>query len=227
VPDKVEEEDYLILESVGPVRIPRRYLNHDGQIRMGSPYSERDFHGPTELVVIDKEEDTRILVKDGPRWTQVTMAHNPFDVVGWDGFVYPFTFNAADFEPITGAIHQPPPIHQTFEIRGYVVCTFAPRMLDYHSEAVKIPWVHDNVEADEVLFYVRGNFGSRRGIEAGSITLHPRGIPHGPHPGTIMASKDAARTEELAVMFDTEHTLELTEQAVKLDDEQYPKSWLD
>jgi Homogentisate 1,2-dioxygenase len=138
---------------------------------------------------------------------------------GWDGYVYPFTFNAQDFEPITGTVHQPPPIHQTFEIRGYVVCTFAPRLLDTHPEAVRIPWVHDNVEADEVLFYVRGNFGSRRGIEPASITLHPRGIPHGPHPGTIMASKNATRTEELAVMFDTQHTLELTEQAVALDDE--------
>jgi homogentisate 1,2-dioxygenase len=227
VPDNVEEEDYLILESAGPVRIPKRYLNSEGQIRMGSPYSERDFHGPTELNVVDKEEDTEILVKDGPRWTCVTMAHNPFDVVGWDGYVYPFTFNARDFEPITGTVHQPPPIHQTFEIRGYVVCTFAPRMLDYHPEAVKIPWVHDNVEADEVLFYVRGNFGSRKGIEPASITLHPRGIPHGPHPGTIMASKDALRTEELAVMFDTQHTLELTEAAVAMDDEKYPLSWLD
>jgi homogentisate 1,2-dioxygenase len=227
VPDKVEEEDYLILESAGPVRIPQRYLNKEGQIKMGSPYSERDFHGPSELNIIDKEEDTEILVKDGPRWTCVTMAHNPFDVVGWDGYVYPFTFNAQDFEPITGTVHQPPPIHQTFEIRGYVVCTFAPRLLDYHPEAVKIPWVHDNVEADEVLFYVRGNFGSRKGIEPASITLHPRGIPHGPHPGTIMASKGATRTEELAVMFDTQHTLELTEAAVKLDDDKYPLSWLD
>jgi len=227
VPDKVEEEDYLVLESVGPVRIPRRYLNHEGQIRMGSPYSERDFHGPSELITIDSDKDVEILVKDGPRLTKVVNAHHPFDVVGWDGYVYPFTFNAQDFEPITGTVHQPPPIHQTFEIRGYVVCTFAPRVLDTHPEAVKIPWVHDNVEADEVLFYVRGNFGSRRGIEAGSITLHPRGIPHGPHPGTIVASKDALRTEELAVMFDTEHTLELTEQALKLDDEKYPLSWLD
>lgn len=227
VPDDVQEEDYLILESSGPVRIPRRYMNSDGQIRMGSPYSERDFHGPTELITIDREGDVDILVKDGPRLTKVVNAHHPFDVLGWDGYVYPYTFNAADFEPITGTVHQPPPIHQTFEIRGYVVCTFAPRLLDTHPEAVKIPWVHDNVEADEVLFYVRGNFGSRRGIEAGSITLHPRGIPHGPHPGTIMASKDAERTEELAVMFDTQHTLELTEQAVKLDDEKYPLSWLD
>jgi homogentisate 1,2-dioxygenase len=227
VPDDPKQEDYLILESNGPVRIPRRYLNHEGQIKMGSPYSERDFHAPTELITIDSDKDVEILVKDGPRLTKVVNAHHPFDVLGWDGYVYPFTFNAADFEPITGTVHQPPPIHQTFEIRGYVVCTFAPRLLDYHPEAVKIPWVYDNVEADEVLFYVRGNFGSRRGIEAGSITLHPRGIPHGPHPGTIMASKDALRTEELAVMFDTEHTLELTEQAVNLDDENYPLSWLD
>src|SRR5207237_49700 len=159
-----------------PEKANGKYVNKEGQIKMGSPYSERDLHGPTDLNTIDKEGDTEILVKDGPRWTVVTMAHHPFDVVGWDGFVYPFTFNAQDFEPITGTVHQPPPIHQTFEIRGYVVCTFAPRMLDYHPEAVKIPWVHDNVEADEVLFYVRGNFGSRQGIEAGSITLHPRGI---------------------------------------------------
>ncbi|MEO7725269.1 MAG: homogentisate 1,2-dioxygenase [Chthoniobacterales bacterium] len=227
VPDDTKVEDYLILESTGPVRIPKRYLNHEGQIRMGSPYSERDFHGPTELITIDRDEDVEILVKDGPRLTKVVNAHHPFDVLGWDGYLYPYTFNAADFEPITGTVHQPPPVHQTFEIRGYVVCTFAPRLLDTHPEAVKIPWVHDNVEADEVLFYVRGNFGSRRGIEAGSITLHPRGIPHGPHPGTIMASKDALRTEELAVMFDTEHTLELTEQALHLDDEKYPLSWLD
>jgi len=158
---------------------------------MGAPYSERDLHAPTELMTIDKEEDVDVLVKDGPRFTRVTLAHHPFDAVGWDGYLYPFTFNAQDFEPITGTVHQPPPIHQTFEIRGYVVCTFAPRLLDTHPEAVKIPWVHDNVEADEVLFYVRGNFGSRRGIESGSITLHPRGIPHGPHPGTIMASKNA------------------------------------
>ena len=194
---------------------------------MGSPYSERDLHGPAEIIAIDQEEDVDVLVKDGGRFTRVTLAHHPFDAVGWDGYLYPFTFNAQDFEPITGTVHQPPPIHQTFEIRGYVVCTFAPRMLDTHPEAVKIPWVHDNVEADEVLFYVRGNFGSRRGIESGSITLHPRGIPHGPHPGTIMASKNALRTEELAVMFDTQHTLELTEEALRLDDEKYPLSWLD
>src|SRR5204863_109144 len=130
VPDKVEDEDYLILESAGPVRIPQRYLNHEGQIKMGAPYSERDLHAPSELITIDKEEDVDVLVKDGPRFTRVTLAHHPFDAVGWDGYLYPFTFNAQDFEPITGTVHQPPPIHQTFEIRGYVVCTFAPRFLD-------------------------------------------------------------------------------------------------
>ncbi len=227
VPDNIEEEDYLILESKGPVRIPERYVNREGQIRMGAPYSERDFHGPTELITIDRDEDVEVLVKDGSRLTRVVLAHHPFDALGWDGYLYPFTFNAADFEPITGTVHQPPPIHQTFEVRGYVICTFAPRLLDTHPEAVKIPWVHDNVEADEVLFYVRGNFGSRKGIESGSITLHPQGIPHGPHPGTIMASKGAVRTEELAVMFDTAKSLELTEESVALDDPKYPLSWLD
>ena len=148
VPDKIEEEDYLILESVGPVRIPERYLNHEGQIKMGAPYAERDLHGPGEIITIDKEEDVDVLVKDGPRLTRVTLAQHPFDAVGWDGYLYPFTFNAQDFEPITGTVHQPPPIHQTFEIRGYVYGLRA-RMLDTHPEAVKIPWVHDNVEADE------------------------------------------------------------------------------
>ncbi len=192
VPDKVEEEDYLILESVGPVRIPQRYLNHEGQIKMGSPYSERDFHGPTETLTIDKDEDIEILVKDGPRWTRVTMAHHPFDVVGWDGYVYPFTFNAQDFEPITGTVHQPPPIHQTFEIRGYVVCTFAPRMLDTHPEAVKIPWVHDNVEADEVLVLRARKF---RFAPRHRSRLRSRCIRAGFRMGRIRARSWRARTQ--------------------------------
>ena len=134
-------------------------------------------------------------------------------MVGWDGFVYPFTFNADDFEPITGTIHQPPPIHQTFETNGFVVCTFAPRLLDTHPDAIKVPYAHSNVESDEVLYYVRGKFGSRRGVEEGSFTLHPRGIPHGPHPGTIVASREATRTDELAVMVDTFRPLGVTRQA--------------
>ena len=226
VPDEIAQEDYLILESAHPVRIPARYLHPEGQIRMGAPYSERDFHGPTELVPNETEGDWAILLKDRARLTKVVMASHPFDVVGWDGYLYPFTFNANDFEPITGTIHLPPPIHQTFEIRNYVVCTFAPRWLDHHPEAVKVPWAHDNTEADEVLFYVRGQFGSRKGVEPGSFTLHPQGIPHGPHPGTTLKSFEAQRTEELAVMFDTQFPLQLTEEALALDDPNYPLSWL-
>ena len=148
-------------------------------------------------------------------------------MIGWDGLLYPFTFNADDFEPITGTIHQPPPVQQTFEAPGFVVCTFAPRMLDTHPEAIKVPYAHSNVEADEVLYYVRGQFGSRRGVEESSFTLHPRGIPHGPHPGTIVASRSATRTDELAVMVDTFRPLALTRQALELDDPNYPMSWLD
>ena len=141
--------------------------------------------------------------------------------------VYPFTFNAMDFEPLTGTIHLPPPFQQTFECRGFVMCTFAPRFLDHHPEAIKVPYVHSNTEADEVLFYVRGQFGSRRGVSAGSISHHPAGIPHGPHPGTIRASAGATRTEELAVMFDTERPLQITLQAMSIDDPAYPLSWME
>jgi homogentisate 1,2-dioxygenase len=226
VPDDIAKEDYLILESAHPVRLPARYLHPEGQIRMGAPYSERDFHGPTELVPNETEGDFAILLKDRARLTKVVMASHPFDVVGWDGYLYPYTFNANDFEPVTGTVHLPPPVHQTFEIRNYVVCTFAPRWLDHHPEAVKVPWAHDNTEADEVLFYVRGQFGSRKGVEPGSFTLHPQGIPHGPHPGTTLRSFDAQRTEELAVMFDTQYPLQLTGEALALDDPDYPLSWL-
>ncbi len=226
VPDDINAEDYLVLESAHPVRIPARYLNAEGQIRMGAPYSERDFHGPSELKHDEREGEFALLVKDRNRFTRMVLAHHPCDVVGWDGFIYPFTFNANDFEPLTGTVHLPPPVHQTFEIKGYVVCTFAPRWLDRHPEAIKVPWAHDNTEADEVLFYVRGQFGSRKGVEPGSITLHPQGIPHGPHPGTTLASMAAERTEELAVMFDTHLPLELTADALAVDDANYPLSWL-
>ncbi|GAC1299691.1 MAG: homogentisate 1,2-dioxygenase [Isosphaeraceae bacterium] len=219
--------DLLVIESTGTVSVPQRYLNPDGQMRLGAPYCERDLRGPREPLIIDREEDTTVLVKDGARLTRYTLAHHPFDVVGWDGMVYPFAFNADDFEPITGTIHQPPPVHQTFESQGFVLCTFAPRMLDTHPDAIKVPYAHSNVQADEVLYYVRGRFGSRRGVEESSITVHPRGIAHGPHPGTIVASQDAVRTDELAVMLDTERPLHLTKQAMKLDDENYPLSWLD
>jgi homogentisate 1,2-dioxygenase len=219
--------DLLVLESTGNVGIPARYLNPDGQIRLGAPYCERDLHGPGQLATVDREQETTLVVKDGRRLTRYTLASHPFDVVGWDGMVYPFTFNADDFEPITGAVHQPPPVHQTFDAQGFVVCTFAPRMLDTHSEAIKVPYAHSNVQADEVLYYVRGRFGSRRGVEECSFTLHPRGIPHGPHPGTIVASRPMMRTDELAVMVDTVKPLHLTRQAMEYDDGNYPYSWLE
>ena len=225
--DAGEVPDLLVIESTGNVDLPRRYVNPDGQIKLGAPYAERDFHGPSYPLVIDNEADVTVLIKDNNRLTRYTLANHPFDVVGWDGFVYPYTFNADDFEPITGTVHQPPPIHQTFDTSGFVVCTFAPRVLDTHPEAIKVPYAHSNVESDEVLYYVRGKFGSRRGVEESSFTLHPRGIPHGPHPGTIAASRDATRTDELAVMVDTFRPLQLTVQAVEMDDPNYPMSWLE
>jgi homogentisate 1,2-dioxygenase len=221
------QPDLLVIEATDSISIPTKYLNRDGQLRLGAPYYDRDFHGPEKIEAVDREQDTTVLIKDGSRLTRYTTASHPFDVVGWDGMVYPFTFNADDFEPITGTIHQPPPVQLTFETSGFVLCTFAPRMLDTHPEAIKVPYAHSNVQADEVLYYVRGRFGSRRGVEEASITLHPRGIPHGPHPGTIVASDALTRTDELAVMVDAVKPLGLTRQALELDDPQYPYSWLE
>src|SRR5438128_8042934 len=161
------QPDLLVVEASNNIVLPPRYLNPDGQIKMGAPYSERDFHGPNETLVVDREQDTTVLIKDGQRLTRYTLAAHPFDVVGWDGMVYPYTFNADDFEPITGTVHQPPPIHQTFEATGFVLCTFAPRMLDIHREAIKVPYAHSNVQADGVLFCVRCHFGSLRGVVEG------------------------------------------------------------
>lgn len=225
--ESIATADLLVIESRGSLTVPVRYRNGDGQLKLGAPYGERDLHGPRETGVIDLEEETPIVIKDSCRLTRYTMAAHPFDVVGWDGMVYPYTFNADDFEPITGRVHQPPPVQQTFEAPGFVVCTFAPRMLDTDPEAIKVPYAHSNVQADEVLYYVRGRFGSRRGVEEGSFTLHPRGIPHGPHPGTIVASREAKWTDELAVMVDTVRPLRLTRQAMKRDDSSYPLSWMD
>ncbi len=225
-PKQVDAEDYLVLECFSPVRIPARYQNAEGQLMMGAPFYERDFHGPSELSPVDNAVDMTLLTKDGQRLTKMTMPHHPLDVVGWDGWVYPYTFNAWDFEPLTGTVHLPPPYQQTFECRGFVICTFAPRYLDHHPEAIKVPYAHSNIQADEVLFYVDGHFASRKGVEIGSLTLHPGGIPHGPHPGTIMASMEVDRTEEMAVMFDTERPLRVTREALDYDDPNYPFSWL-
>lgn len=226
VSNDISQEDHLVFESFSPIRIPARYTNEDGQILLGAPYYERDFHSPQELVTVDDPNDTSILIKDHSRLSRVIMANHPMDIIGWDGHVYPYTFNAWDFEPLTGTVHLPPPVQQTFECPGYVICTFAPRYLDHHPEAIKVPYAHSNVEADEVLLYVDGQFSSRRGVDVGSMTLHPGGIPHGPHPGTILASENETRTNELAVMFDTMKPLQLTPQAMQLDDPDYPYSWL-
>lgn len=225
--DSIADADMLVIEAIGDVGFPPRYLNPDGQFRLGAPFCERDLHGPSELGTQDLEGEFTVRIKDGEDWTRYTMANHPFDAVGWDGMVYPYTFNADDFEPITGTIHQPPPIHQTFQASGFVICTFAPRLLDTHPQAIKVPYAHSNVESDELLFYVRGQFGSRRGVEIGSMTLHPHGIPHGPHPGTIVASRSVKFTDELAVMVDTFRPLHLAAAAIPLDDPNYPFSWLD
>lgn len=222
----IEQADMLIVESRSTIGFPNRYMNPDGQFRLGAPFCERDIRGPELLEPIDAEGEFVLQLRDADRWSEYTLANHPFDVLGWDGMVYPFAFNALDFEPITGTVHQPPPIHQTFQTDGFVVCTFAPRMLDTHPEAIKVPYAHSNVESDELLYYVAGNFGSRRGIEIDSITLHPHGIPHGPHPGTIAASRTANRTDELAVMIDTFRPLLRTQSSLTLDDPTYPFSWL-
>ncbi|MFQ3586116.1 MAG: homogentisate 1,2-dioxygenase [Fimbriimonadaceae bacterium] len=215
----------IALESHGPIEIPRRYRNDLGQLLEHAPYKERDFRPPSELVTIDRREESHVLIKARGRHTLYTYPYHPLDVVGWDGYVFPYAFSIHDFQPIVGKLHMPPPIHQTFAGQGFVVCSFCPRMLDFHPEAVVVPYNHSNVDSDEVLYYCNDKFGSRKGIEEGSITLHPLGIPHGPQPGAVEASLGATRTEELAVMVDTFRPFQLTEEALKLEDPDYWKSW--
>ncbi len=215
----------LAIESHGPITIPKRYRNEYGQLLEHAPYKERDFRPPTELVTIDERKEHGVLIKARNHYNLYKYPYNPLQVVGWDGYVYPFAFNINDFQPITGKLHMPPPIHQTFDGHNFVVCSFCPRMLDFHPDAVPIPYNHSNVDSDEVLYYCNDKFGSRKGIEEGSITLHPLGIPHGPQPGVVEASLGATRTEELAVMMDTFHPLKLTSDALNLEDPDYWKSW--
>lgn len=220
------ETRMLFLETNSRIEIPRRYRNEYGQLLEHSPYCERDFRVPESLDTIDERGQFEIRVKTGDRLTRIVMEHHPFDVVGWDGFLYPWIFNIRDFEPITGRIHQPPPVHQTFQGEGFVVCSFVPRMFDYHPLAIPVPYNHSNVNSDEVLYYVEGNFMSRKGIAVGSFTHHPCGIPHGPHPGAVEGSLGAKATEELAVMVDTFRPLNLTTAGQKLVDPGYMRSWL-
>ena len=215
----------LCFESHGEVTIPKRYRNDYGQLHEEAPFCERDIRPPSELVTIDERGEYHVVVKARKRYTKYTYSFHPFDLVGWDGYCYPWAFSIHDFCPIVGKVHMPPPIHQTFQGHNFVVCSFCPRVLDFHPEAIVIPYNHSNVDSDEVLYYCNDKFGSRKGIQEGSITMHPLGIPHGPQPGAVEASLGAKRTEELAVMLDTYHPLYFTEAALAIEDGEYWKSW--
>ena len=216
----------LVIEASGHIAPPKRYLSNRGQFLENSPYCERDLRGPDEPLLVE-EEDVDVLVRHRTGLTRFTYAHHPFDVVGWDGHLYPYAFNIADFEPITGRIHQPPPVHQTFEGPNFVVCSFVPRKFDYHPEGIPAPYNHANVDSDEMLFYVGGDFMSRKGagIELGSISLHPSGFTHGPQPGSVEASIGKEATDELAVMVDTFRPLHLGPAALASEDDQYAWTW--
>ena len=216
----------LVVESAGQVRTPKRYRNEHGQLLEGAPYSERDLRRPERLVTRDETGEFRLLVKSDSRLTEVVLAHHPFDLVGWDGFYYPWAFSIHDFEPKVGRVHLPPPVHQTFEGDGFVVCSFCPRPYDFDQEAVPAPYNHANVMSDEVLYYANAEFMSRKGVEYGSITLHPDGLPHGPQPGRTEESIGAKWTNELAVMVDTFHPLRVSRAALALEDPDYQYSWL-
>jgi homogentisate 1,2-dioxygenase len=215
----------LVVESASAIETPRRYRNEYGQLLEHAPYCERDIRTPAELDTRHEAGQYEVRIKARGELTAYTYDFHPLDVVGWDGYVYPWALNIADFEPITGSLHQPPPVHQTFEGHNFVVCSFVPRVLDYHPNAVPVPYNHSNLESDELLYYCNDKFGSRKGIEEGSITLHPSGLPHGPQPGAVEASLGKTRTEELAVMLDTFRPLHLTRQALKLEDDAYAASW--
>lgn len=217
----------LYLESHTPIYTPKRYRNHFGQLMEQAPFCERDYKLPQNLETHDERGEFLIKIKKQNFIHPVTYATHPFDVIGWDGYNYPWGFSIHNFEPITGRIHQPPPVHQTFQTDAFVVCSFCPRLFDYHPLAIPAPYNHSNIDSDEVLYYVDGDFMSRNDIAQGHITLHPGGIPHGPHPGAYERSIGKKDTQELAVMIDTFRPLMLTDAAIKIDDGIYYKSWLD
>jgi homogentisate 1,2-dioxygenase len=222
---KSEDNRLFIVESFSPIRFPKKYLSKNGQLLEHSPFCERDIRAPENLLTHDERGD--FLVRTRKRGIQYNIhyAAHPFDVIGWDGCCYPFAFSIHDFEPITGRVHQPPPVHQTFEANNFVVCSFCPRLFDYHPEAIPAPYNHSNIDSDEVLYYVDGDFMSRKNVTRGMITLHPAGIPHGPHPGAVEKSIGAKETRELAVMVDTFHPLMLTKQALDIENDNYVMSW--
>ena len=217
----------LIIESKSPIVTPKRYRNKFGQLLENSPFCERDIKLPKNLKTNNKKGEFLIKIKKEGLLHDISYASHPFDVVGWDGYCFPYIFSALNFEPITGRIHQPPPVHQTFEGNNFVICTFAPRLYDYHPKSIPAPYNHSNIDSDEVLYYVDGDFMSRNHVENGYISLHPGGIPHGPHPGAYERSIGQKETSELAVMIDTFNPLKLTEAALDIELKEYWKSWLD
>lgn len=222
-----EDNRILYAESFHPLYTPKRYRNHFGQLLEHSPFCERDLKLPQDLETHDAEGDFTIKVKKQGMLHSLVYAAHPFDVVGWDGYNFPYGFSIHNFEPITGRVHQPPPVHQTFETKAFVVCSFVPRLYDYHPQAIPAPYNHSNIDSDEMLYYVDGDFMSRNDIDRGYITLHPGGIPHGPHPGAYERSIGKKSTEELAVMIDTFRPLQVTEHAMRLDDGKYYRSWFE
>jgi homogentisate 1,2-dioxygenase len=217
----------LIIESSSPVETVKRYRNQLGQLLEHSPYCERDIRPPQELITQHEKGEYLIKIKKQGYLHYYVYDHSPLDLIGWDGFLWPYAFSIHEFEPITGRIHQPPPVHQTFQAHNFVICSFVPRLFDYHPLSIPAPYNHSNIDSDEVLYYAEGNFMSRRGIERGSFTLHPGGLPHGPHPGTVEKSIGAKETHELAVMIDTFRPLYLTSDSLEYLDKNYPMSWTD
>jgi homogentisate 1,2-dioxygenase len=226
VPDDGEQR-YVVFESPGLIEIPRRYRNEYGQLLEHAPYYHRDIHPPVELDTHRERGEFHVKVRVRGGYQTYVLDYHPFDIVGWDGYVYPWTFSIHDFEPITGRIHMPPPSHQTFQGRNFVICSFCPRKLDFDPLAIPIPYHHSNLNSEEMIYYVDGNFASRKGIEVGSVTLHPSGIPHGPQPGLAEKSIGMTETHELAVMCDTFHPLRMTKLAKDLDDGKYWHSWFE
>ncbi|MCH8011273.1 MAG: homogentisate 1,2-dioxygenase [Candidatus Marinimicrobia bacterium] len=224
--DDFSKNKLVFIESSTAFEIPRRYRNEYGQMLESAPYCERDLRSPLFSEPVDKTGEFRLVLKAGPRWFEHKLDHHPFDVVGWDGYLYPFVFNIRDFCPIVGKVHQPPPVHLVFETAHFVYCNFVPRLFDFHPEAIPIPYFHSNYDSDEVLYYVEGEFMSRSGVGEGSVTLHPAGMPHGPHPGKIEAAIGKKETKEYALMIDTFEPLKLTTHVRDSMEEDYLRSWL-
>lgn len=221
-----QENKLLIVESYGPIETPARYRNNYGQFLEHSPFCERDFRMPQNMKTHDEQGDFLINIKKRGLIYPYVYSNHPFDVVGWDGCSYPYAFSIFNFEPITGRIHMPPPIHQTFQGKNFVICSFVPRLYDYHPEAIPAPYHHSNIDSDELLYYVDGDFMSRNNIQKGQITLHPAGIPHGPHPGAIERSIGKKETNEMAVMIDPFNPVQITTEATKIELPEYYQSWM-